>query len=252
MQVLRGGKRNKQPESARPLISLVIVTYNAALLLEDCLLSIFSQSFTDFELIILDGRSTDSTLDILHRFDDKIEYWQSEPDNGIYDAMNRALDYCKGKWVLFLGADDRLLPGFADMARRLLHDDTIYYGDCVTPSEIYGGAFSSYQLAKRNICQQCVFYPYEVFNRYRFDTRYPVFADYLLNMQCWGDADFKKVYYSISIAQYNLDGFSSFGNDENFKRDKPIYVKKYLGWLVYFRYLLKKVKSKKRGDDKFF
>jgi glycosyltransferase involved in cell wall biosynthesis len=228
-----------------PLISIVIVTYNAESYLEECFASIFEQSFTNFELVVIDGNSTDKTLEIIRQFEDKIDYWQSEPDHGIYDAMNKSIRYCKGKWVFFLGSDDRLMSGFSAMAAKLINESTIYYGDCVTDLELYGGEFSRYRLAKRNICQQCVFYPIQIFNNYRFDTQYPVFADYLLNMQCWGDSRFRRKYLPYAIAYYNLNGFSSFANDAKFRKNKRVYVKKYLGSLVYLRYLIKELKRGK-------
>ncbi|MBC8052881.1 MAG: glycosyltransferase [Sphingobacteriaceae bacterium] len=252
MQILKGGSRNTYNKNIRPLVSLVIVTYNADGNLPQCLDSIFNQSRQDFELIIIDGESTDNTINLLKQFDNYIDYWQSEPDSGIYDAMNKALKFVKGNWVLFLGSDDKLLEGFSEMLSILNNHNTIYYGDCITEKELYGGSFSAYQISKRNLCQQCIFYPSQVFKKYIFNLQYPVFSDYLLNIQCWGDSGFRKKHVPLAIAFYNLEGYSSFGKDDAFKKDKSLFIRKYLGLWVYLRYQIRKLKSVSKGEKDFF
>lgn len=89
-----------------PKISIVTVTYNSAKTLERTILSIINQTFSDYEYIIIDGGSTDGTLDIIRQYEDKISHWISEPDNGIYDAMNKGIRLCKGEWIHLLNSDD--------------------------------------------------------------------------------------------------------------------------------------------------
>ena len=88
--------------------SIIIATYNAEALLERALLSVLSQSYPHVEVIVQDGASTDKTTEILKRHGRRIN-WRSEPDKGVYDAWNKALDRANGDWALFLGADDMLL-----------------------------------------------------------------------------------------------------------------------------------------------
>jgi len=92
----------------KPLISIILATFNAENTIARCLDSILGQSFRCWEIIIIDGGSVDHTTEILAQYDQHIAYWVSEPDRGIYHAWNKALDHIKGEWVLFLGADDRL------------------------------------------------------------------------------------------------------------------------------------------------
>ncbi|MDL5501794.1 MAG: glycosyltransferase, partial [Candidatus Methanoperedens sp.] len=82
--------------------------YNGAKTLQRCIDSVSNQSYLNKELIIIDGGSTDGTIEILRSSQDKITYWQSGPDNGIYDAWNKALDHARGDWICFLGSDDYL------------------------------------------------------------------------------------------------------------------------------------------------
>ena len=89
-------------------ISVITVCFNSVQTIEQTLDSVAEQVGVDLEHIIIDGDSTDGTVDILHRAKDSISYWVSEPDGGIYDAMNKGLQRARGEWVLFLNADDYL------------------------------------------------------------------------------------------------------------------------------------------------
>src|ERR1700730_11011275 len=97
-------------------ISIIIVTYNAENTLQRCLDSIYIQAYPEIEIIVIDGNSTDNTVEILKRNSSRIAFWKSEPDEGIYDAMNKAIKHITGKWVYFLGADDELFSDFSKLA----------------------------------------------------------------------------------------------------------------------------------------
>jgi glycosyltransferase involved in cell wall biosynthesis len=94
--------------SQGPLISILIATRNAAGVLPHCLDSIAKQAFRAREVIVMDGASTDGTVDVLRTRTDVVTVWRSEPDSGIYNAWNKALPYARGEWLCFLGADDWL------------------------------------------------------------------------------------------------------------------------------------------------
>ena len=91
-----------------PLITIIVAVYNGAETLQRCIDSVAGQTHPNKELIIMDGGSTDGTLNIIKANLQKITYWESKPDKGIYDAWNKALDYARGEWICFLGADDFL------------------------------------------------------------------------------------------------------------------------------------------------
>jgi len=92
------------------LISIIIATYNASATLRQCLDSIIPQLDDECELIIIDGCSKDNTNNIIASYGDKIAYTVSEKDNGVYDAWNKGIIKAQGKWIMFVGADDMLLP----------------------------------------------------------------------------------------------------------------------------------------------
>lgn len=91
-----------------PLISVIVASKNAAKTIQRCVDSFAAQDYPHRELIVMDGASQDGTREILEKNFDKISYWRSELDGGIYPAWNKALDQAKGEWICFLGADDFL------------------------------------------------------------------------------------------------------------------------------------------------
>lgn len=91
---------------ADPLISVITVCYNSAATLERALQSVSEQDYPQVEHIVIDGASTDNTLDIIERFRTQLFHFVSEPDQGIYDAMNKGLDRANGDIICFLNADD--------------------------------------------------------------------------------------------------------------------------------------------------
>src|SRR5262245_53834223 len=89
-------------------ISVIVAVYNGAATLRQCIDSVANQTYPNRELIVIDGGSTDGTVQILEENASKLTYWESSPDRGIYDAWNKGLDRARGDWICFLGADDYL------------------------------------------------------------------------------------------------------------------------------------------------
>lgn len=92
------------------LISIIIATFNSGKTLARCLNSIVKQLNNDCELIVIDGGSSDNTLDIISDYKDYIAYYVSEKDKGVYDAWNKGVKVAKGRWITFIGSDDEMLP----------------------------------------------------------------------------------------------------------------------------------------------
>ncbi|HKC67578.1 MAG TPA: glycosyltransferase family 2 protein, partial [Bacteroidia bacterium] len=132
---MQGGIRlkgaEKQSGSGNPLVSVITVVYNGAKHLEQTINSVLDQEYKNVEYIIIDGGSADGTIDIIKRYEDKVDYWQSERDGGIYFAMNKGISLAKGELIGILNADDFYLP---DTVRKVVDADKfakadIYYGD---------------------------------------------------------------------------------------------------------------------------
>lgn len=103
-------------------ISIIIATWNAAKTLNRCLDSIVPQLTNETELILVDGGSKDNTNNIIDSYGDKIAVHISEPDKGIYDAWNKGVKAAHGDWVMFIGADDILLPNAINRYMEAIHN----------------------------------------------------------------------------------------------------------------------------------
>ena len=117
-----------------PTVSIITITYNAGRFLERTIQSVVAQQATDCEYIIIDGGSNDGTLDIIKRHEDYVTTWISEPDAGLYDAMNKGLHQARGQYVWFMNAGDELhdpqtLPRLLERIRAISAD--VYYSDAL-------------------------------------------------------------------------------------------------------------------------
>jgi len=193
--------------------------------IEDTILSVVSQEYPNIEFIIIDGCSTDGTLEIIKRFRDKIDVFISEPDNGIYDAMNKGISLSTGEFIYFLGADDVLTNNtvIKNIVCNIETTYEIYYGNVIfkTSHSVYDGKFSQLKIVNRNISHQSIFYPRVVFDEFLFDLNYPILADYNLNLQLFNHTRFKFKYVPLVVAIFNDNGVSGSRTlDSNFEKDR--------------------------------
>ncbi len=208
--------------TALPRISVITVVRNGARTLRECIGSLANQQYGSLEYLVIDGGSTDGTLEIVRAFPGTVTRSVSEPDGGTYDAMNKGVRMATGDFILFLGADDQLLADLREVAPLLRDQRTVYYGDAFWPkrNRRYDGRFGAAKLAFRNICQQAMFYPRAVFEKYTFDTRYQLQADWEFNMRCFSDPELRFEYLPLLVSRYNdLDGSSTRHRDHALEED---------------------------------
>ncbi len=218
-----------------PFFSIIIPTYNSSKTIARCLDSIIGQVFTNFELIISDGSSSDNTLEIVNQYK-----WLhpdiiilSERDNGIYDAMNKAIARASGEWVYFLGSDDYLLGRnvLNELTQKIKLDDFDYvYGNVFSPEygDNYDGEFDSKKILEKNICHQALFVRKKLLQKMGgFNTRYKLLADYDFNLRCMFDKRVRKRHVDLLVAFYAPAGSSSTITDETFAKDKSWLILKY-------------------------
>jgi glycosyltransferase involved in cell wall biosynthesis len=123
-----------------PTLSVITVVYNNVKDIERTMLSVLNQTFSDLEYIVIDGGSKDGTLDVLHRYESRLKHLISEPDQGIYDAMNKGISLAEGKYVLFMNSGDEIYgkETVAEVFESASSAD-IYYGE----TEMYNEQWQS-------------------------------------------------------------------------------------------------------------
>lgn len=224
----------KKVAMAAPMFFIIIPTLNVAAVLPACLDSIARQTCGDFELVLVDGGSTDETLDIANIFAPNLGerlIIHRDTDQGVYDAMNRGVDLATGTWLLFLGADDSLYE--ADTLARVAafigeHEPSdLVYGDVIMRSTNFrwGGAFDLDRLLfKRNICHQAIFYRRGLFGTIGpYNLRYRVLADWDFNIRCFSNPALVTRYMHVVVASYNeFGGLSNTIVDKEFLKRLPM------------------------------
>jgi len=183
---LRCAGNGKQRSPELPLISVITVVRNGAGHLQEAIESVLSQSWPNVEYIIIDGASTDGTLDIIRQYDRKIDFWRSEPDNGIFDAMNRGIELAHGELIGLLNADDWYETGALEAAANAWRSNGIagiYFGDKYL---VHGDMGLKYEFRGSlefwrgmTVCHQAMFAHRDVYARLgRYDTSYRLAADF--------------------------------------------------------------------------
>lgn len=208
------------------MISIIIPTYNSAKTINRCLDSIITQTNKDCEVLVMDGVSKDDTLSLVQSYNDSRIHIYSEPDKGIYDAMNKGIKRAKGDWLYFLGSDDYLYaPDVLEkVAKELTPEYKIVYGEVEAPhlSSEYRGMWYP-QMMEYNRCHQAIFYHKSIFEKYDvYDLSYRVYADHMFNLQCFWEHHVPAKYIDVVIAYYSDGGASTSEIDPQY--NKEIYL----------------------------
>jgi glycosyltransferase involved in cell wall biosynthesis len=219
---------------SNPIFSIIVPTYNSEKNIEGCLDSILSQTFNNYEVLIIDSCSNDNTKRIVEQLmlaNTSIRFLQ-ERDNGIYDAMNKGLVAAHGDWLYFLGSDDRLNSAnvLEQVSEKIKKDDTtsVVYGNVrikgdtswAKDGDIYDGRFTLDKLLKKNICHQSIFYKRLFINAAigNYNVNYKLCADWDFNLRCWAHKPFH--FADIIIADFFGGGTTTIEHiDDNFSKD---------------------------------
>jgi glycosyltransferase involved in cell wall biosynthesis len=214
VKYVHGGKRLVEQTALikkKPLISIITVVYNGVEHLNATIQSVLKQMRSDIEYIVVDGSSTDGTLGLLMSLDNQLDYWISEPDDGIYDAMNKALDLARGQFIYHLNIGDLLLciPGVFTVH---VPDDVVCVAGAVQTSA--SGLFmpsAGIGLRFHNtLHHQGCFYRNTVDLRY--DLRYKVFADFDLNQRLLKGTTHRIFLCADIVATHDSGGISNTTN----------------------------------------
>lgn len=200
----------------RPLVSVVTVVYNTEKFLEESIESVITQSYENVEYIIIDGGSSDGTVDIIKKYEDKIDYWVSERDRGIYNAMNKGLQVASGEYIAILNADDY----YNQDAIKLSIENILSSGSDYSYAEVRFVNSSSrikpiYPLIEGKIYQEMP-YPHvsafinaEIYKRVGlFDEEFQIAGDHDMALRIHL-AGYRASYLELEVARLEPDGISN-------------------------------------------
>jgi glycosyltransferase involved in cell wall biosynthesis len=207
-----------------PKISVIIATMNVDNLIEKTLNSIISQTLKDIQIIIVDGNSTDNTLQVLHKYRKHISKLICESDTGIYDAWNKAIPFINSNWIQFLGAGDVLASN--DLYEKMICDlnnafprHNMVYGNLLLMSEHTNEVFEKISIAPENVMKLFTegrfvtpihpetFCHISTLKKYKFDKKYTFSGDYKFMLQSLSEKP--PLYVDINVDKMVVGGISN-------------------------------------------
>jgi glycosyltransferase involved in cell wall biosynthesis len=212
-----------KPTSETPVISVITVVRNGEKHVEETIQSIIQQTYPHVEYIIIDGNSTDSTVSIIKKYADRIHYWISEKDKGIYDAMNKGIKVSTGEWLIFINADDYLAgPNvIADAVPFLVNTKSkVVYGNVLLiyesgPEKLRGSEWKDisfhFRNIRMNISHQGIFHSRALFKDRLYDPTFKITADYDLLLSYLKNHD--PLYLPQTVAKMRATGVSASSSD---------------------------------------
>lgn len=211
-------------------ITVVTVCYNAVRDIEQTIQSVLNQTYPNIEYIIIDGVSTDGTIEVIKEYADRLAYFVSEPDNGIYDAMNKGIKHSTGEWINFLNAGDCFANN--NIITKIFANGFDYNNEY---GFIYGYAYVKTSIATKlstriqpfweseqyihgkGFCHQSCFIKTKLAKDFPYELRYKVNADYKMLYDII-KAGYKPYFCDIPIAVYEVEnGFSKKNQVISFK-----------------------------------
>jgi glycosyltransferase involved in cell wall biosynthesis len=212
-------------------LSIITVNKNNAAGLEKTAQSVVTQTFSDFEYIVIDGGSDDGSIDVIRKYADKITYWVSKPDAGIYNAMNKGIKQAHGDFCLFLNSGDCLIE--AETLKNVFDEITglaeagIYYSDVITTDGskiIYPKDVTVYSLLRNGsinhqniLIRRSLFFCHGMYNE-----RYKIISDYEFCLKEIWIYKTRFVHLKTMITLYDMSGISST-TDYNHETSNMLY-----------------------------
>lgn len=226
------------------MISIITVAYNAKDEIEKTIKSVLEQSYNNIEYIIIDGGSTDGTLEIIKKYEEKIDYWISEPDKGIYDAMNKGIRHAHGLWMNFLNAGDTYANNdvLVKMFSNNNDNTTLVYGDIFAIKEngepLYVKAI---ELKDKNsikkgmkVCHQAIFYHKKIMEDYDSNLKLKSEWKHLIHMT--QKKNFKAKKFDFPVVNYSIGGLGAQLLKLNHKEYRKVFLEEY-GKKEYYKYI---------------
>jgi glycosyltransferase involved in cell wall biosynthesis len=204
---------NLHPKTG-PLITVITVVFNGAEFLEETIRSVRSQSYKNIEYIVIDGGSTDGSLAIIQKYEKHINYWVSEKDSGIYDAMNKGVSLATGQWINFMNSGDRFLSNYS--VKTILANDNLNHDILIGNTTVDYGGFHKInrvgdlrQLWKgMQFCHQSVIVKSLFLKNNPFSVDSPIAADFEFFLLLLNNPNVNAKVVNVTIAMVSIGGVS--------------------------------------------
>lgn len=205
-----------------PLISIISINYNDAQGLQKTMESVLEQSYSHFEYIVIDGDSTDGSKEVIKKHQDKLSYWVSEKDSGIYSAMNKGIRASRGTYLLFLNSGDWLTnkEALQDFIAHPNFNGDIIYGDYSFDEgeKIYPDTLTPLYFMRSSLPHQSTFFKKDVFSSMgMFDETYAMGGDRAFFIKSFLSGHFQFTHVKYFLTHFNLEGVS---NSETHRKQK--------------------------------
>ncbi|HPJ09413.1 MAG TPA: glycosyltransferase family 2 protein [Flavobacterium sp.] len=236
-------------------ISVITVNYNDKSGLEKTIASVIGQTFADIEYIVIDGDSTDGSKEVIEAFKKKIDIAVSEPDSGIYNAMNKGIRAASGEYLFFLNAGDVFIDetilsqvmAFIDGSKDYYYGNVIFKEGANEMPVVYPDELSFHFFTYNCICHQTSFLKRELFERYFYynetlkivsDWEFLVYTIFLKNITYQ--------HIPITVSYYDFTGISSRPESEALKKtEREIVMQKYFRWFIEDYQIMEELRSKR-------
>jgi len=234
-----------------PKVSIITVVYNGVAHLEQTIQSVVNQTYDNVEYIVIDGDSTDGTVELLEKYDSNIDYWVSEPDNGIYNAMNKGIDKASGDIVGLINADDWYEVNAVENVVATFQNSyaDVVHGSMYILKEDGSGFVKGVQLDLTNLSKgmllnhPTVFSKRSLYDAYGdFNTAYKIVADWELMVR-WRLKGMNFVGIDNTLANFRMGGVSSAHLKKSFSEKHMVRHELGLVNTLDWYYVYDKVKS---------
>ena len=192
-------------------LSIITINYNNREGLRKTIESVVNQTYQDFEYIVIDGGSTDGSTKVIEEYADKIDYWVSEKDNGIYHAMNKGIKKVSGEYCIFMNSGDSFCSpsAIATVFAKQVSTDIIcgntYTNELKAPPQEITLDF----LFNTSICHQCAFIRSSLMKKYGYDEKYKIVADrkFFILALIYDNCSYQAI--DVDVVNYDITGFSA-------------------------------------------
>lgn len=224
------------------LLSIITINFNNGKGLRRTIESVINQCCKDYEYIIIDGGSTDDSIDIIRQYEDRISYWVSEKDNGIYNAMNKGISIAKGEYCNFLNSGDYYFPDTINILSQYKGED-ICVGNtrCFYPNQNKNiiwrppSSISFADIVTQSLNHQAAFIRTTLMKELKYDENYKIIADwdFFIRALVMENCTYKKI--DAMIVNYELGGIST-QNMSLYQTEKKEMFSKHIPYRIYYDY----------------